>query len=244
MAWSGLPKSRTQNVLDAGCGRGGTAAYMCRAGWGRVTGMTSRGNQSSEPGRPIPKFPSKLPAEQSHRVGKETFDIVCCFQLVLRIPDQAAALFRFRPCGEIRCAASNLRLYGSGTFGISPLAKQVELQRWNPLKLSGVGSLLDNAGWSLEVIRDVSTDYERWYRTSLPVFTTCNPCLFRSVALKSGNTPRSFTIPCTKRFRLGYGRRNCLRGKARLKEFSHSDEVYVLFWTFCTNGHTTRLQQR
>src|SRR6266404_5343136 len=30
----------------------------------------------------------------------------------------------------------------------------------------------------------------------------------------------------------GYGRRNCLRGKARLKEFSPSDEVYLLFWTF------------
>jgi len=39
LVWSGLPKSRTQNVLDAGCGRGGTAAYVYHAGWGRVTGI-------------------------------------------------------------------------------------------------------------------------------------------------------------------------------------------------------------
>jgi len=34
-----VPKDCDQQILDAGCGRGGTAAYMQYHGWGRVTGI-------------------------------------------------------------------------------------------------------------------------------------------------------------------------------------------------------------
>jgi cyclopropane fatty-acyl-phospholipid synthase-like methyltransferase len=34
LVWSGLPKSRTQNVLDAGCGRGGTSGLRVPRGVG------------------------------------------------------------------------------------------------------------------------------------------------------------------------------------------------------------------
>ena len=39
LVWNTLPKSPAQKILDAGCGRGGTAAYLYRAGWGQVTGI-------------------------------------------------------------------------------------------------------------------------------------------------------------------------------------------------------------
>jgi hypothetical protein len=67
----------------------------------------------------------------------------------------------------------------------TPLAKHVELQRWNPLKLSGVGSLLDNAGWSLEVIRDVSTDYERWYRNFATRIHDLQPILVQEYGIET-----------------------------------------------------------
>jgi SAM-dependent methyltransferase len=123
MVWSGLPKSRTQKILDAGCGRGGTAAYMYHAGWGRVTGIDIEGESIVRAREAYPEISFEIcSVEQSDRVGKETFDIVCCFNSFYAFPDQAAALFAFA-----RAAKSG-------------------------------------AGWSLEVIRDVSTDYERWYR--------------------------------------------------------------------------------
>src|SRR5258707_15213507 len=80
MVWSGLLKSRTQNVLDAGCGRGGTAAYMYRAGRGRVTGIDIEGESIVRTREAYPEiFFEIAPADNSPPVEKSTFAIVCCF---------------------------------------------------------------------------------------------------------------------------------------------------------------------
>ena len=39
MAWKRLPKRPDQSCLDAGCGRGGTAALVQSQGWGQVVGL-------------------------------------------------------------------------------------------------------------------------------------------------------------------------------------------------------------
>jgi SAM-dependent methyltransferase len=52
LVWNRLPKTPTQQVLDAGCGRGGTAAYIQRAGWGKVTGIDIEG-ESIQRGRDV-----------------------------------------------------------------------------------------------------------------------------------------------------------------------------------------------
>src|SRR3984893_10807443 len=151
MVWNGLPKSRTQNVLDAGCGRGGTAAYMHRAGWGRVTGIDIEGESIVRAREAYPDISFEIcSVEQSDRVGKETFDIVCCFNAFYAFPDQPAALFAFARAAKAGAWLAIFDYTDPGSFGTTPLAKHVELQRWNPLKLSGIGYLLDKAVWSVE----------------------------------------------------------------------------------------------
>ena len=39
LVFAALPKDPDRQVLDLGRGRGGTAAYVQRHGWGRVTGV-------------------------------------------------------------------------------------------------------------------------------------------------------------------------------------------------------------
>lgn len=39
MAWGRLPKREDQSCLDAGCGRGGTAALVQSERWGQATGL-------------------------------------------------------------------------------------------------------------------------------------------------------------------------------------------------------------
>jgi SAM-dependent methyltransferase len=39
MAWRRLPKRPNQSCLDAGCGRGGSAALVQSQGWGQVIGL-------------------------------------------------------------------------------------------------------------------------------------------------------------------------------------------------------------
>jgi SAM-dependent methyltransferase len=186
LVWSGLPKSRTQDILDAGCGRGGTAAYVYRAGWGRVTGIDIEAESIVRAREIYPEISFEIcPAEQSDRVGKETFDIVCCFNAFYAFPDQAAALFSFARAAKSGARLAIFDYTDPGSFGTTPLAKHVELQRWNPLKLSGVGSLLDNAGWSLEVIRHVSTDYERWYKNFATRIHDLQPILVQECGIET-----------------------------------------------------------
>ena len=78
-------------------------------------------------------------------------------------PDQASALSALAQSAKSGAWLAIFDYTDPGSFGNSSLAKHAELQRWNPLKLSGIGSLLSDAGWSLEVIRDVTSDYTRWY---------------------------------------------------------------------------------
>jgi hypothetical protein len=54
-----------------------------------------------------------------------------------------------------------------------------------PLTDSGVGSLLDNAGWSLESIRDVSSDYERWYRNFAARIHDLQPMLVQECGIET-----------------------------------------------------------
>src|SRR3979411_2086271 len=87
LVWSGLLKSRTQNVLDAGCGRGGTAAYVHRAGWGRVTGIDIEGESIVRAREAYPEISFEIcSVEQSDRVGTERFDIVYCFNASTHSP--------------------------------------------------------------------------------------------------------------------------------------------------------------
>jgi len=186
--WSGVVCQRVahRNVLDAGCGRGGTAAYVYRAGWGRVTGIDIEAESIVRAREIYPEISFEIcPAEQSDRVGKETFDIVCCFNAFYAFPDQAGALFSFAHAAKPGAKLAIFDYTDPGSFGTTPLAKHVELQRWNPLKLSGVGSLLDNAGWSLEVIRDVSTDYERWYKNFATRIHDLQPMLVQECGIET-----------------------------------------------------------
>jgi len=39
LIFSKIPKQENRKILDAGCGRGGTADYVQRNGWGHVVGV-------------------------------------------------------------------------------------------------------------------------------------------------------------------------------------------------------------
>ena len=165
LVWNALPKRPAQKVLDAGCGRGGTAAYLHRAGWGEITGIDIEAESMERARAAYPEIAFEVcPVEQAERVGKAIFDIVCCFNAFYAFSDQATALGALAQTAKPGASLAIFDYSNPGSFGNSLLAKHAELQGWNPLQLSGIASLLSDAGWSLQVIRDVTIDYARWYR--------------------------------------------------------------------------------
>src|SRR6201987_2367280 len=93
LVWDALPKSPGQKILDAGCGRGGTAAYLYHAGGGQVTGIDIETESIHRAREAYPEISFETcPVEQAERVGRAIFDIVCCFNSFYAFPDQASAL--------------------------------------------------------------------------------------------------------------------------------------------------------
>jgi SAM-dependent methyltransferase len=166
LVWDALPKNSDQSVLDAGCGRGGTASYIYHAGWGQVTGFDIEPESITRAREIYPGIKFEVcPAEEANRIGTTTFDVVCCFNSFYAFSDQAAALAALAHTAKPGARLAIFDYTDPGSFNDSPLGKHVELLGWHPLKSSSIGSLLANAGWSLDVIRDITTDYTRWYKT-------------------------------------------------------------------------------
>ena len=166
LVWNRLPKDPTQQVLDAGCGRGGTAAYIQRAGWGKVTGIDIE-RESIQRAREI--YPDVTfdvrPVEQADRIGTAQFDVICCFNSFYAFGDQPAALRAFAHNAKPGAQLAIFEYTDPGTFKESALGQHVELLGWHPLILSTISALLNETGWKLDTIQDLTADYIRWYKT-------------------------------------------------------------------------------
>ncbi len=94
LLWERLPKIPTQACLDAGCGRGGTAAFVQSHDWGSVTGVdidaTSICGGLCEASRTAIFTPSTSSKPDSAFPGQ--FDIIYAFNAFYAFPDQPAAL--------------------------------------------------------------------------------------------------------------------------------------------------------
>jgi SAM-dependent methyltransferase len=193
LVWDALPKSPGQKILDAGCGRGGTAAYLHHAGWGQVTGIDIETDSIHRAREAYPEVSFEIcPVEQAERVGRAIFDIVCCFNSFYAFPDQPTALRHLAHSAKSRAWLAIFDYTDPGSFGNSLLAKHAELQRWNPLKLSDIGSLLGDAEWSLDVIRDVTVNYTCWYKDLATRIHDLRPMLIQECGMETWEYAANF----------------------------------------------------
>ena len=160
-----IPKDKSRRILDAGCGRGGTAAYMQSHGWGRVTGFDIEPNSIAYARSTYPEvtFEHCDIADVAAHVP-DGFDIVTLFNVLYALPDQPAAL---RALAGRAGPGARLVLFDyvdPGTYQDAPLMDAGRPFLPRPLPLSGLASLLENGGWRLTAVEDLKSEYERWYQ--------------------------------------------------------------------------------
>ena len=193
LVWCPLPKNPAQQVLDAGCGRGGTAAYIQRAGWGKVTGIDIEGESIDRARQVYPEITFDVcPVEQAERIGSGTFDVICCFNSFYAFSDQPAALRAFAHNGRPGARLAIFEYTDPGTFNVSTLGKHVELLNWHPLILSTINSLLSDTGWTLETIQDVTPEYIRWYKTFSDRIRELRPKLIEECGIETWEYASNF----------------------------------------------------
>lgn len=157
-------KDPRRHLLDAGCGRGGTAAYLQHHGWGQVTGFDIEA-QSIEDARktyPDPTFVACDICDAPARLGRR-FDVIAMFNVLYALSDQPAAL---RALADVAAPGAALAVFdyvAAGSYQSDPLMDAGGPFLPRPVERDGIDDLLASAGWRLQDMQPIDEAYIGWY---------------------------------------------------------------------------------
>jgi SAM-dependent methyltransferase len=164
-ALAALPKDPDRQILDAGCGRGGTAAYMQAHGWGRVTGidLEPKAVAYAREKYPLSTFVHCDIADVARCVPAH-FDVVTLFNVLYAISDQGAALRALAGRAKPNGGLVIFDYVDPGHYSQAPLRDGDIAFLPNPPRRAHLADLLESGGWQLQSVEDLTGDYARWYQ--------------------------------------------------------------------------------
>lgn len=167
LAMAGIGKDADRLILDAGCGRGGTADYLHRNGWGRVVGIDVQAESVEAARRAYPDCRFLLcDVVDADRCVDEAPDLICMFNAYYCFQDQDGAL---RALARAAGPETRMILFDHvdrGGYQDDPLLDAGEPFLRNPPRLAGMPERLAAAGWRATGMREIHESYIGWY-TSL-----------------------------------------------------------------------------
>jgi ubiquinone/menaquinone biosynthesis C-methylase UbiE len=163
LVFAPLAMDPARQLLDIGCGRGGTADYVRSHGWGQVAGVDIDAETLAEAARRYPEV--SFVAADVTGIGdlwQGRFDLLYLFNSFYAFPDQPRAL------GEMARVArpgATLVLFDyTAAAGTVRFPDREQAANWTPLDLERLPQQLRDAGWELVCAQDVSSSYLAWYR--------------------------------------------------------------------------------
>jgi len=164
LALKPIPRESAQLVLDAGCGRGGTARYVQDAGWGRVSGFDIEGESVR---RALALHPDLSFATcdvlDVARHFTMPFDVIYSFNAYYAFPDQPGALRALRSVAKPGTRLVIFDYVDRGDFAQSEFTRMDEAAHWHPIRLDSFSELLAETGWQEEEAHTLDAEYECWY---------------------------------------------------------------------------------
>ena len=160
-----LTGDRSRRLLDAGCGRGGTAAYLSERGWGRVTGVDNEKDSIAHARAAYPDVDfATVDIDDLSGRFPTPFDAVTMFNVLYALADHHRALTSL--AAVCRPGATLLIFDYVDPGGFRPQALLEDGQPFlpNPIPIAEVQTRLASAGWRLTHLRDIDADYVRWYQ--------------------------------------------------------------------------------
>jgi cyclopropane fatty-acyl-phospholipid synthase-like methyltransferase len=159
-----VPKNPRNWILDVGCGRGGTAEYLRRHGWGNLARI-DRDNDSISYAKATytdVEFHTCDVLDVPATVTRE-FDVIYMLNAFYAFADQRKARAALRKVAKpgARLVIFDYAIGGSPNETDLSVDGQVFIP--HPIHLSGIGDLMRESGWEPGAIEDLSADYTRWY---------------------------------------------------------------------------------
>lgn len=165
LALSPVPRHSSRQVLDVGCGLGGTADYVQRDGWGHVTGFDIDAVSVAKAQRDFPECTfTACDVENAGSRWQETFDLIYSFNACYAFPDQPTAL---RQLALTAKDGATLVIFDytdpDNNFPEADFARRENAATWKPLHPPSFTEWAAEAGWKLESFTDLTPQYVRWY---------------------------------------------------------------------------------
>jgi SAM-dependent methyltransferase len=164
LSMSGVAKDARRVILDAGCGRGGTADYLHKNGWGRVVGLDIEAESIKAARQNYPNIRFLLcDVSDADQKVDERPDIVCMFNAYYCFKDQPKALGTLLKIAKPHTQMIIFDHVDRGGYQDAPLMDAGEPFLPNPLLLSEVRERLIDCGWQAPDILEIHDAYIGWY---------------------------------------------------------------------------------
>lgn len=158
-----ISKDANRFLLDVGCGRGATAQYIQRGGWGKVLGVDIDSTSIDYAKKTYPDI--EFIADDVMNLGRELprrFDIIYLFNVFYAFSDHRVALEQFR---KLSHEPGQLIIFD---YLLKAQERKIfPFKEWNPLDLSVIQSQFCENGWRIVKTEDISELYRKWYKALL-----------------------------------------------------------------------------
>jgi SAM-dependent methyltransferase len=164
LAMASVSRMSTQRILDAGCGRGGTAAYLQTHGWGSATGfdIEPKSIVYAQETYPDATFACCDIYDVAAHVPAD-FDVITLFNVLYALPDQSGALRALASRAKPKARLVLFDYVDLGGYRSAPLMDAGGPFLPQPPPKADLPSLLEAGGWRLASVDDLTADYARWY---------------------------------------------------------------------------------
>ena len=165
LAFSAVPQRPQQSILDVGCGRGGTIAFLRRNGWGQIAVGIDREGDSIEYARanyPGIQFEACDVLEVPRVLGRR-FDIIYMLNAFYAFEAQPEALAALRQVAEAGARLVIFDYLDRGGLAENPLVVNAGKIVPHPIEMSRIPDDLAAAGWKLDSATEENERYRRWY---------------------------------------------------------------------------------
>lgn len=162
-------KYKQQKIIDVGCGLGGTANFIQKKGWGKVSGFDIESasiEYAKKTYSNIDFYTSDV--ESIGAMFQSEFDIVCLFTSFYAFHNQESSLLSLNKIAKNSACLAIFDYLDLCENKVNPLFRDANnASPFIPIKLNQMEKMLRKTGWQIEKSVDISDKFLIWYEQLL-----------------------------------------------------------------------------
>lgn len=168
IALADVPKNNKQEVLDVGCGLGGTAWYIQQHGWGKVTGVDIDNKAISYAKEKYPQIAfHTCDVVNLPQLFNQHFDMLSIFSSFYAFNEQKLALEALR---KVSKKDSKLIIFEGVDHSLEKDFYQ-KIKNNHPLVFPNIEHVLAKTGWKFSKFKNLDKEYCQWYKSLIQKIT-------------------------------------------------------------------------